>query len=148
MITAHDLNDPVSARIRRFKPLFENARPPDPETGDWAEWQALMGNRESERPPDPDNDPDNEPGNDQGGGMTIATGEGFATQSSSLLALPDPARAMDDGNSRRSWSNPPVAAHRPPVATGPTPPRSSRHGPGECPVYRRVRSLGPRPSPG
>ncbi len=99
MITAHDLNDPASARIRRFKPLFENARPPDPETGDWAEWQALMGNRESERPPDPDNDPENEPGD----GMTIATGEGFATQSSSLLALPDPASAMDDGAVKPVW---------------------------------------------
>ncbi len=80
MITAHDLNDLASPRIRRFKPLFENAQPPDPETGDWAEWQALMGNRERERP------------DDQEGGMTFATDEGFGTVSSSLLALPDPAR--------------------------------------------------------
>ncbi len=82
MITAHDLNDLASPRIRRFLPQFEAAAAPDPETGDWAEWQALMG--------------------DTGGkgaeeSMTFATdvsgpGGGFATVSSSLMALPAPGR--------------------------------------------------------
>ncbi len=81
MITAHDLNDIASPRIRRFLPQFEAAAAPDPETGDWAAWQALMG---------------------EGGGkgaeesMSFApdvTGsDGFATVSSSLIALPAPGR--------------------------------------------------------
>ncbi|MBL4690909.1 MAG: NRDE family protein [Rhodospirillales bacterium] len=73
MITAHDLNDAAAPRIKHYKPLFEAATPPDPETGDWSAWQALMGDRRD--------DADN-------GGMTIDTDSGFATVSSSLLALP------------------------------------------------------------
>ncbi len=89
MITAHDLNDVSSSRIRRFRPKFEAARPPDPETGDWAAWQALMADTGGE----------GRAGTEDGGGaMTLtteATGPdgGFGTVSSSLLALPDPARA-------------------------------------------------------
>lgn len=85
MLTAHDLNDATSPRIRRFLPLFEAAPPPDPETGDWAEWRALMGNRDAGDEAAPE------------GAMTFATGaigrkDGFGTVSSSLLALPGPAR--------------------------------------------------------
>ncbi len=80
MITAHDLNDDASPRIRRYKPLFEAASPPDPETGDWAAWQALLG------------DPREDPEGKEIGGMTIITDSGFATVSSSLLALPAPGR--------------------------------------------------------
>ena len=77
MITAHDMNDLASPRIRRFLPRFEAAAAPDPECGDWAEWQALMG---------------------EGGGkhaeesMSFVTETGFATVSSSLIALPAPGR--------------------------------------------------------
>ena len=84
MLTAYDLNDTVSPRIRHFRPLFEAAPAPDPETGDWAEWQALMGSRDRELAEEKDDEP--------GGSMTFSTEAGFGTVSSSLLALPDPAR--------------------------------------------------------
>lgn len=87
MITAHDLNDVSSPRIRHFLPLFEAAPPPDPETVDWSAWQALMADTGGE----------GENGSEGGGAMTFttdATGAegGFATVSSSLLALPGPGR--------------------------------------------------------
>ena len=81
MLTAHDLNDTASPRIRRFLPLFQDAAAPDPETIEWGAWQALMGNRDGGGP---DDAPE--------GAMTFATDDGFGTLSSSLLALPDPAR--------------------------------------------------------
>lgn len=84
MLTAHDLNDTTSARIRHFKPLFEAAPAPDPETGDWSPWQKLMGSRGEERTGEKESEPE--------GAMTFATKTGFGTVSSSLLALPDPAR--------------------------------------------------------
>ena len=80
MITAHDLNDDASPRIKHYKPLFEAAPPPDVETGDWAAWQALMGERRE----------DSE--GEERGAMTIVTDRGFATVSSSLMALPAPGR--------------------------------------------------------
>ncbi|HEX6101787.1 MAG TPA: NRDE family protein, partial [Alphaproteobacteria bacterium] len=46
MITAHDRNDLASPRIRRFLPRFEAAAAPDPERGDWSDWQALLASRE------------------------------------------------------------------------------------------------------
>ncbi len=99
MITAHDINDTASPRIRRFLPQFEAAAEPDPETGDWAAWQALMGEtdgtgEESEGAVG-EGGPNSGGGNDRGA-MTIApdvTGSGgFATVSSSLIALPAPGR--------------------------------------------------------
>ncbi|MEE8350752.1 MAG: NRDE family protein [Rhodospirillales bacterium] len=73
MITAHDLNDTRSPRIARFLPLFEAAATPDPENSDWAAWQTLMGSG----------------GEDA---MSFKTDSGFATVSSSLLALADPLK--------------------------------------------------------
>ena len=84
MLTAHDLNDLTSPRIRRFLPLFEAAPAPDPETGDWAPWQALMGSHGKEMTGEKESGPED--------AMTVATETGFATVSSSLLALPGPAR--------------------------------------------------------
>ena len=80
MITAHDLNDDASPRIKHYKPLFEAAPPPDVETGDWTAWQALMGDRRNDAP------------DEEKASMTITTPTGFATVSSSLLALPGPDR--------------------------------------------------------
>ena len=84
MITAHDLNALTSPRIRHFLPLFQAAPAPDPETGDWAPWQALMGSRVKEMTREKETRPED--------AMTFATKTGFGTVSSSLLALPDPAR--------------------------------------------------------
>jgi hypothetical protein len=76
MLTAHDLNDTESARIRFHLPRFRAAPPPDPGRGDWAAWEALLASRDSE------------PGAGAHGAMTIATETGFGTSSSSLIALP------------------------------------------------------------
>ncbi|OHC73752.1 MAG: hypothetical protein A3B62_00445 [Rhodospirillales bacterium RIFCSPLOWO2_01_FULL_65_14] len=80
MITAHDMNDARSDRIRHYRPLFERAPAPEPEAGEWGAWQALLASRESA------------PGAQHEGAMNIATGHGFGTVSSSLLALPKPGR--------------------------------------------------------
>jgi hypothetical protein len=47
MITAHDLGDMTSPRIRAYLPRFEAAPPPDPDRGDWSAWEALLASRES-----------------------------------------------------------------------------------------------------
>ena len=81
MLTAHDLNDTESARIRFHLPRFAVAAIPDPAKGDWSAWQALLVSRESEAEAGPH------------GAMNIATATGFGTTSSSLIALPDIASA-------------------------------------------------------
>jgi hypothetical protein len=76
MLTAHDLNDMESARIRFHLPRFKAATIPDPAKGDWRAWEALLTSRDSEA--------------DAGehGAMNIATARGFGTTSSSLIGLP------------------------------------------------------------
>lgn len=76
MLTALDLNDPGSARVRRFLPRFAAAPAPDPEKGDWSAWQALLEDRS------------HEPDAEAGDAMAIVTDRGFGTLSSSLIALP------------------------------------------------------------
>jgi len=76
MITAYDRNDTDSPRIRKHLPLFEAAKAPDPATGDWSEWKALLASKE--------HDPDTGPG----GAVCVETDTGFGTVSSSLIALP------------------------------------------------------------
>ncbi len=83
MITAHDLNDPESPRMRFHRPRFEAAAPPDPETDNWSDWELLMASRES----DPERGPR--------GGMRVDTDYGFATVSSSLIAVPSVERRFD-----------------------------------------------------
>jgi hypothetical protein len=75
MITAQDLNDAGSRRIEAFRPRFLAAPPPDPETGDWAAWTALLADRHS-----PDDDPKN--------AMNVVTGSDYGTVCASLVALP------------------------------------------------------------
>jgi len=74
MLTARDLNDASSPRVARYLPRFRDAAVPDPESGDWTAWQALLAARESDT--------------DQFGAMNIVTETGFGTLSGSLLALP------------------------------------------------------------
>ncbi len=77
LLTAWDLNDTESGRIRRFLPLFRNAREPDPDRGDWQDWIALLGTRDGGR------DDDN-----REHAMNVVSTFGFGTSSSSLIALP------------------------------------------------------------
>jgi hypothetical protein len=86
MITAAERDDPQSPRIRLHRPRFLEASPPDPDAGDWASWEALLGSR------------DREAGSGSGGALFIdptPAGEpgAFGTASSSLIALP----AIGDG---------------------------------------------------
>lgn len=76
MVTAHDLDDPASARIRRYRGRFEAAPIPDPQTGDWAAWRALLADTGHDAEAGPN------------GAMNVHMAGGFGTVSSSLLALP------------------------------------------------------------
>ena len=76
MITAMDRNDPMSKRIRHFLPLWEESDVPDPGTGNWAEWEALLSSREHAID------------GDAFDAMNIVSNTGFGTSSSSLIALP------------------------------------------------------------
>jgi transport and Golgi organization protein 2 len=75
MLTAHDLNDPGSARIRRYLPRFRSAPPPDPAQDDWDAWIALLADQGSDD-------------GDSRGAMTIVTEGLYGTLSSCLIALP------------------------------------------------------------
>jgi hypothetical protein len=75
MITAHDLNDLASPRIRRYLPRFRSAPQPDPARNDWAAWIALLADRGSD-----DGDPH--------GAMTVVTDGAYGTLSSCLIAMP------------------------------------------------------------
>lgn len=77
MVTANDLNDLSSPRIGRYLPRFETAKMPDPDTGDWRDWQKLMASREF----DPKAGPR--------GALTVVTDGPYGTSSSSLIALPE-----------------------------------------------------------
>lgn len=81
MITAYDLNDKASPRIRRFLPRFAEARPPAPERGDWYSWVEILADRTADDGVGP------------GGAMTVVTTTGFGTVSMSLIALPADPRA-------------------------------------------------------
>jgi hypothetical protein len=79
MLTAGDLDDRTSPRIRAYLPRFREAQAPrpDPETGgDWAAWQALLSSRAYAAEDGPL------------AAMSLVTDTGFGTVSSSLIALP------------------------------------------------------------
>ena len=75
MLTAFDLNDETSPRIRRFLPRFARAPVPEPDQNDWRGWLALLAERSADAGAGP------------GGAMTVVTETGFGTVSASLLAL-------------------------------------------------------------
>jgi hypothetical protein len=75
MITARDLNDASSARVRHYLPQFEHATPPDPGADDWSAWIELLGRRAP-------------PGAEPHDAMTIVTDGDFGTVCSTLIALP------------------------------------------------------------
>jgi len=77
MLTADDLDDMRSPRIRHYLPRFHQARPPLPgRTDGWHDWIDLLASRSNRGADDVD------------GAMTVITGYGYGTVSSSLLALP------------------------------------------------------------
>ncbi|MBF0270220.1 MAG: NRDE family protein [Alphaproteobacteria bacterium] len=75
MLTAQDLDDFQSPRIRAFLPRFQSAAPPQPDKGDWSGWKALLTQ--------------SDPGNGaEEASVLIRKPNGFGTVCSSLIALP------------------------------------------------------------
>ena len=73
MVTAHDPNDLTSPRTARHLPRFQGAPPPAPDQGDWAGWEALLGDAsEAESRADT---------------LCVPPVGGFATVSASLVGL-------------------------------------------------------------
>ncbi|HZH26855.1 MAG TPA: NRDE family protein [Azospirillaceae bacterium] len=87
MITARELNDDRSPRIRFYRPLFAGSDAPDPDAGRWDAWQGLLGSRIWDGDAGPT------------GAMCVVTDTGFGTVCSALLALP----AMDREGARTVW---------------------------------------------
>lgn len=82
MITAHDRNDRRgSRRIATYLPQFRRAGAPDPEAGNWSNWERLAASRIYDAGGTPHD------------AMTIVTESGFETVSGSLVALPAVGRA-------------------------------------------------------
>ena len=75
MITAWDINDKRSPRIRTYLPLFRRATEPKPESDDWQSWKKLLASPVF-RPVDGPTE-----------AMRICTDTGFGTTSSSLIGL-------------------------------------------------------------
>ena len=75
MIAHGELDDPSSARVRRYLPQFRFVPPPKPERGDWATWTDLLADRGPE-------------GGDPREAMCILTDGPYGTVSSALVALP------------------------------------------------------------
>lgn len=82
MLTAYDLDDPRSPRVRAYLPRFAALAPPDPAVGAWGDWTALMA------------DPGSRGEGEEDAAMTFTRDNGFGTVSSSLIALPAPASAL------------------------------------------------------
>ncbi len=78
MLTARDRNDPSCPRTRRYLPRFEAAAAPVPEADDWRAWRRVLA------------DTAFDPADGPAAAMSIGTDWGFATTSSSLIALPAP----------------------------------------------------------
>jgi hypothetical protein len=78
MLTAWDLDSDDSARTTYFRPSFDAATPPDPETGDWKNWERLMASRQYAT------------GATSREAMFVTDQAGFGTLSTSLIALESP----------------------------------------------------------
>jgi uncharacterized protein with NRDE domain len=78
LIDSGELNRPSNRRVTLAAPRFRDAAPPDPEREDWAAWQALLSDNESPTGEPPEN------------ALRFATGHGYGTVSSALVALPQP----------------------------------------------------------
>ena len=76
VFTTCDVNDPASPRVRRALPRFRVAQIPDPDNGDWTAWETLLADRTQAV------------SDDYSSAINLDNGAGFATLSSSLIALP------------------------------------------------------------
>jgi hypothetical protein len=103
MLTAYDLNDMESGRVKRYLPQFRAAALPDPGRDDWGPWLGLLSDR-SGLPGD------GATGQSGEEAMNIVRSDGFGTVCSSLLALPDAAAAYETPPRRPIWR---FAAGRP-----------------------------------
>jgi hypothetical protein len=83
MLTARELDDPASPRIRRYRSRFVAAVPPDPAEDDWQAWQDLLGDQVPG---------DGEPPETA---MRFTRPDGFATVSSALIALPELGKKIE-----------------------------------------------------
>jgi len=93
MLTAGELDDPKSGRIRHYRPLFAKAKAPDPDRGNFTAWQALLESPEAAR----------EDGSS--GAMRFMTETGFGTVSSAIVALAEPSHAPPRSRFRfASWA--------------------------------------------
>lgn len=87
MLTAQEPNDESDPRIRDFLPRFRAAAVPDPESGDWREWENLLAARPLSETAGED------------AALCISRADGFGTVSSALIALP----AMDRPGVKPKW---------------------------------------------
>jgi len=83
MLTARELDDPASPRIRRYRQRFTDARPPDPSRDDWQDWQDLL----HDQVPGDGEPPES--------AMRFIRPDGFATVSSALIALPELGKKIE-----------------------------------------------------
>ncbi len=105
MITAHDRNDPASARVQANLPLFEASEAPDPKTGNWRSWQKILCSRRYS------------PADGPKAAMTVETEHGFETVSSSLIGLPGLPQSLRGRPASPVWlfaaGKPDTAAYKP-----------------------------------
>jgi len=81
VFTAYDVNDPDSPRVRRALPRFRIADAPGADKNAWSGWEKLLADRTRAV------------SGECGSAVNLDSGAGFATVSSSLIALPaDPGR--------------------------------------------------------
>lgn len=103
MLTAYDLNDQDSARVRRHLADLRAAPPPDPDQDEWSGWTAIMARPAAVTSED---------------GMTIRTPSGFGSVSAQLLALPDPTLRPATPPRLLFSPGPPDQAQFAPIALG------------------------------
>jgi len=89
MFTAQERNDTSDPRINTYLPRFQAADPPAPDSNDWESWRALLAGQEATASPT--------------SAMSFKTNSGFATSSSSLLALPSIEAAFGPEKKRPVW---------------------------------------------
>lgn len=88
MFTAYGRNSPESPRVNHYLPHFEEAKVPEPATGNWDSWVTLLASQAFD-----------EDGSLEHAGMCISTPPDFGTVNASLIALP----AASSSTERPLW---------------------------------------------